>query len=741
VRTLTLLAALFASFATSAHAVAVIDDNAAAKGRRRVAAVRTAEAIVVDGTLDERAWTQAQPATGFSQQQPDEGSPSSEDSEVRFLYDDTTLYVGGLFHDRDVEHGLVVNELKRDFAPRDGDVVAVVLDTFLDRRNAFTFVTNPGGALSDSQAHDDGRQNNQDWNGIWSVRTGRNPGGWTMEMAIPFKTLRFPNRDVQVWGLNLLRVIRRRNEVAVWSTVPRQFTERKVSYAGLLEGIAGVRPGRNLRVKPSVTATAQHAGAGAGLESRMMARGDGGLDVKYGRGGLTADLTWRTDFAQVEADEQQINLSRVSLFFPEKREFFLENQGAFRVGDQQGAHTLVPFFSRRIGLSQNGAPIPVRFGGRLTGKQGPYGVGVLMMSTDAVEPGAPGQHYVAARVSREIGRGHSIGASYFGRESGADINRVGGLDVHLNLRRTLDVDAFVLHSASGLTPTLSSPDSAQASSGRQAGRGSALAGRAALSLNEARHSTTVAYTNVGGAFRNDLGFAAREDAATLTWEHEWNFRPRATQRWLRGFTVGSEGELVDDSAHTRPISRLTRHDYSLEFPDGGRFGVDLDWTEELLTDSFEIGPDVALAPGRYRYSHAVTSYRSDRSRWLSGSLELSTGDFWSGRLTGFEATSRVRVNEHLAVSGSLERNYVDLPEGAFDTTLARLRIDTSFSTRMFLNALVQYNSARRAWQTNVRFNLVHRPLSDIFIVVNETRPATGPSTRSVAVKYTQAVSF
>jgi hypothetical protein len=725
VRTLTLLAALFVSLTTSARAFSGIDDLSAAHGRRRVAAVRTAEAIVIDGTLDERAWLQAQPATGFSQQQPDEGGPSSEDSEVRFLYDDTTLYVGGLFHDRDVAHGLVVNELKRDFAPRDGDVVA--LDTFLDRRNAFTFVTNPGGALSDSQAHDDGRQNNQDWNGIWSVRTGRTSLGWTMEMAIPFRTLRFPNRDVQVWGLNLLRVIRRRNEVAVWSTVPRQFTERKVSYAGLLEGISGVRPGRNLRVKPSVTATAQRLGAGAGLASETTARGDGGLDVKYGRGGLTADLTWRTDFAQVEADEQQINLSRVSLFFPEKREFFLENQGAFRVGDQQGGHALVPFFSRRIGLSSNGAPIPVQFGGRLTGKQGPYGVGVLVMSTDGVESGAPGQHYVAARVSREIGRGHSIGASYFGRESGADRNRVGGLDVHLNLHRTLDVDAFVLQSASALSEP---PE-----------RGGALAGRAAISLNETRHSTTVAYTNVGSAYRNDLGFIAREDAATLTWEHEWNLRPRATQGWLRGFTIGGEGELVDDSAHTRPISRLARNDYSVEFPDGGRFGVDLDWNEDVLIEPFEIGPAVVLAPGRYRYAHSVTSYRSDRSRWLSGSVEVSAGDFWSGRLTGVEATSRVRVNEHLAVSGSFERNHVELPEGAFDTTLARVRIDTSFSTRMFLNALVQYNSARRAWQTNVRFNLVHRPLSDIFVVVNETRPAEGRSTRSVAVKYTQAVSF
>ena len=711
-----LCAALLQCVSIATHALASAPDPQVVEQPRRVAAVRTETPITIDGRLDEAAWSLAAPATDFYQQEPHEGHPSSERSEVRFLYDNDTLYMGGVFYDSIGERGLIINELKRDFTGRDGDVVALVLDPALDRRNAVTFLTNPGGAVSDAQAHNDGRQTNPDWNGVWFVRTGRVAGGWTAEMAIPFKTLRFPDRDLQVWGLNVLRIIRRKNEITVWSPVPRQFNELKVSYAGVLEGIQHVRPGRNLRVKPYVTAVAP------GMASGPHGHADGGTDVKYGRGGLTWDLTYRSDFSQVEADEQQINLTRVSLFFPEKREFFLENQGAFQVGDQGGsAHDLVPFFSRRIGLSSQGQPVPVFGGARLTGMHGPYGVGVLVMSTDAPDTGQ--QQYIAARVSRAVGAGHSIGGSYFAREGAGGSNRVGEVDLHLALNHTTDVDAFVLKSE---TPGVD---------GRQ------WAGRAAVNVKENRHSTSVSYTNVGPGYRNDLGFVAREDAAVGTFEHEWNIRPRATARWVRQITVGGEGELVGDSDQRRLLSRVVRNDYSVELADGGRLGVDLNWNYERLTEPFEIAAGVMLGPGEYRFPNLAASYRSDRSRWLSGSVELTSGDFSSGTIRGVEGTARVRVNAHVAFSAAVEHNRIALSEGAFDTTVARGRLDWSLSTRMFLNALVQYNSASRARLANVRFNLIHHPLSDLFIVVNETRSASGTATRSVAVKFTRLVSF
>jgi hypothetical protein len=344
------------------------------------------------------------------------------------------------------------------------------------------------------------------------------------------------------------------------------------------------------------------------------------------------------------------------------------------------------------------------------------------MSTDAPDSDRQ-QRYIAARVSREIGAGHSIGGSYFAREGGSGSNRVGELDVHLTLHRTTDVDAFLLKSE---TPGVD---------GRQ------WAGRAAVNVKEQRHTTSVSYTNVGPGYRNDLGFVAREDAAVAGWEHEWNIRPRATQRWARLFTVGGEGEFVGDSGQSLLMSRVTRNDYTMELAGGGRLGLDLNWNYERLTEPFEIASGVVLGRGEYTFQNLAATYRSDRSRRISGSIEVTSGDFWSGTIRGVEGTARVRVNAHLALSAAVEHNRVALTEGAFETTVARGRVDWSLSTRMFLNALVQYNSATRARLANVRFNLVHHPLSDLFVVVNQTRTASGTSTRSVAVKFTQLLSF
>jgi len=691
------------------------EGDADTEGRRRVTAMRVTTPIAVDGHLDEAAWREAEPAERFVQQEPHEGQPSSQPSEVRFLYDDSTLYVGGTFLDDDGADP-IIDSLKRDFTTRNGDVVAIVLDTFLDGRNAFTFSTNPGGALSDGQTHDDGRQLNQDWNGVWTVRTGRVPGGWTMEMAIPFRTLRFPRRDQQRWGLNIVRVLRRRNEVAVWSPVPRQFTERKVSYAGLLEGVDRVQPGRSLRVKPALV-----AGHRDGHGHR-----DAGLDLKYGWRDLTWDLTLRADYSQVEVDEEQINLTRISPVLPEKREFFLENQGAFTVGDQTGgggSRDLLPFFSRRIGLV-DGGPVPVHAGARVSGRQGRVGIGALAVTT-ALPGGEPGQQqFIAARMTRELGRRHRIGGVYLAHESPLGTTRTAGVDAHVGLGQTFLVDAVALRSEA-----------------TEAARGRPWALRGALQADTRRQTTRLAYTNIGDGYRNDLGYVAREDAGTLTWEHEWVFRPRAAERWLRGLTAGTEGERVDDSRHGAPVSRLIRQDWSVEFADTGRAGLDLDWNVEHLIEAFEIARGVTLAPGAYRFDRATATYRSDASRAVSGSVGLSAGEFWSGDMTGTSIGARLRLSARGAISGTLDRNHATLPEGRFDTTLAKLRVDWSFSTRAALNALVQYNSARRAWLTNVRFSLMHRPLSDVFVVYTDTRPDGAPAARSVALKYTHLLSF
>jgi hypothetical protein len=340
----------------------------AVSAQKRAQAVRVPNgSITVDGRLDEVVWKTAAPARDFVQQQPKEGRPATEPSEVRFLYDDDHLYVGGRFTEHEVDR-LVVNELKRDFVARDGDLVVLLLDTFSDRLNAYNFQTNPGCALRDSQSSDDGRYINANWDGVWTCRSTVEANAFVIEQAIPFKQLRFPRTRDQIWGMNIFRLIRHSNEQTIWNPVPRQFNQFKMSYAGVLEGLRDIQPGRNIRVKPFVLGKASRTGPGSRTSW------DGGVDVKVGlASNLVLDGTWRTDFSQVEVDAQQVNLTRFTQFFPEKREFFLENQGAFQIGGATNASTafvsatndLVPFFSRTIGLSDTGTPIPIVGGLRL----------------------------------------------------------------------------------------------------------------------------------------------------------------------------------------------------------------------------------------------------------------------------------------------------------------------------------------------------------------------------------------
>jgi hypothetical protein len=692
---------------------------------KRVTAVRTIDPIVLDGRLDEESWQLAPPATGFYQQQPDEGLLATEYSEVRFVYDDRALYVGGRFFHRGADGVPIVNELKRDFSERDGDVIAIVLDTFRDAKNASNFMTNPAGAVRDSQSHDDGRQTNQHWDAVWFVRTARFSDGWSMEMAIPFKSLRFRRSESQEWGLNILRLIRRKNEVAVWAPVPRQFTPFKVSYAGVLAGLEGVSPGFNFRIK--AFATVQGVSTDADLR-RWRGESDGGLDIKYGlSSSLTLDATYRTDFSQVEADEQQVNLTRFSLFFPEKREFFLENQGAFGVGDQSlasasGRRDLVPFFSRRIGLTNSGEVIPIRGGLRLSGRQGHYGIGLLQMWTDG-ETASPRTSYTAARLSRNVGPNASVGAIYMAKIQGQDNNAVIGADLRASVRPSFDLDVFLLRS-------------------NTTDRGSGWAGRGALTVNENRYSAHLAYTNVGPEYRNDLGFVQRSDVALVSWEYERNLRPRRTYRWVRTFTVGGEGDFFGDSAHHQLLTRLARTDFSAEFADGGRLGLDVDWNYERLSEAFAIHPGLSIQAGEYRFHQLVPFYSSDRSRWLSGSVRLTLGEFWSGQISGLNTSARVRISERLAASVSSSRDRITLPEGQFLTNVARLRVDYSFSTQMFVGAFIQYNSSGGVWTSNVRFNLIHRPLSDVYVVLNGSGGGqNGSRSRAVIVKYTHLVAF
>ena len=697
-------------------------DVEAIRATKRVVAVRISEPIVVDGTLDEPAWAQADPAEDFYQQFPDEFGPATERSEVRFLYDDDMLYVGAMLYD-DEPGRLIIDSLRRDFSNFQSDSFLLVFDTFLDRRNGYGFNTNAGGAQRDVQSSENGRRNDANWNGAWFTRSKVLENGWSTEIAVPFKTLRFPASALQEWGLQIQRIIRRRNEYATWSPVPRQFSHYSVSYAGRLTGISGVQSGSDLRITPFTTGQFTTGRPGTGSWD---GDGDAGVDMKWGvTSSLLLDASYRTDFSQVEADEQQINLTRFSLFFPEKRQFFLESPASFQVGLGQVENQrrdLVPFFTRRIGLSASGQPIPVIGGLRLTGRAGANGIGLLSMQTDDFD-GDPGANFTAARVSRNLTTEASVSGFYFGRETtgSGSFNRVSGAELRLAPASALEIEAFAMRSETS----------------DEAGD---WAGRTSVQVDTNRHRGRLGLVHVGDAFRHDLGFVRRRGVATLFGGYERVLRPANTGARIREHTLGADFDATSDDRYDQSLTRVGALTYGLQFRDGATLNARANTTYERLDAPFNVGAGLRVEAGEYAFDSIALDYRSDQSAMLSLSAEMEAGEYWTGTQRVAGGGVRFRLNEHVAASANITRNIINLPQGRFAANLERFRLDWSFSPRMFLNAFVQYNGEADAWLSNIRFNFIHRPLSDIYVVWNETR-LPGDTRRALMLKYTHLIAF
>ena len=702
-------------------AAASIQDLDAIRATKHVEAVAIDQPIHVDGVLDEPAWERATPTTDFYQQQPAEFALATRRTEVRFLYDRDTLYIGAILYDPEPDR-LITNELKRDFGGSSGDGFGLILDTFQDRRSAFGFITNPGGAQRESLGYENGRRNDANWHGVWFVKTKIRADGWSLEYAIPFKTLRFPENTSQVWGMNMVRWARRANETSTWAPVPRQFTHYNVAYAGTLTGIANAQPGRNLQVKPFATAQVRRDARGP-----FDRAGDGGVDVKWGiTSSLLLDASWRTDFSQVEADEQQINLTRFSQFFPEKREFFLESPAAFQIGvleneNENPRRDLVPFFSRRIGLSADGRPVPVLGGLRLTGRSGRQGLGVLTMQTEDFE-GRPGDNFTAARVSRDVSSSATVAGFYFGREAmgSASFNRVGGFDVRLRPRSTVEIEGFAMRSAT-------------------AGLSGDWAGRAGFRLDTQLHRARGGILHIGDAFRHDLGFVRRRGVGTAFGQYARVFRPRNPDGRVREYRVGGEAESTTDAGYSTLLTRVGQVNYEMLFADGGEVRTWARSTFERSSAPFDLG-SLTVRPGDYTFDDVGLEFRSNRSASISGSVEASAGEFWTGRQRQAGAGLRWRLSAHFALSTTVSRNAITLPQGSFTGDLVGLRADWSVTPRMFLNAFVQYNGETDTWLSNVRYNLVHRPLSDFYVVWNETH-APRATRRALLLKFTHMLAF
>ncbi len=721
-------------------------DLVATTAARHTAALRVERPPLVDGdVLGDPAWADVVPATGFRQTAPDEGQPASERTEVRVVFTDDTIYFGIVCYDRDPA-AIIVTDSRRDSSLSDSDSVQIILDTFLDQQNGFVFGTSPSGQEYDGQLVNEGAGGsgmgrggtsrgagggfNLNWDGVWQVRTTISDIGWSAEFAIPFRTVRFPTGRTQTWGVNFQRNIRRRNELAYWAPLPRQFDLFRVSMAGRLTGVeAPAGLWRTLQLTPYVVGEALRRSDT--LDNRVTALGDIGGDLKVGvTSGLTLDLTYNTDFAQVEVDQQQINLDRFSLFFPEKRPFFLENAGVFTLSNSGGAAFNDPaqtelFFSRRIGIGDGGQATPILGGIRLSGKlSDTVTVGFLNMQTEAVG-GSPANNVGVSRLRRELPNRSSIGALFVNRQAtgrGADdtdYNRTYGVDGRWGFGQNGLVSGFAAQTE---TP------------GR---RGEDYAYDMAVDYNAQAWRVRTGYMEMGDNFNPEVGFVRRTGFRKVDGGIFYTVRPDNVLniQELRPHVTFNRFWNHDDGFIE---SSLLHMDNFWEFNDSSVLTTTWNIRKEGVVDLFTVS-GVPVPPGSYDWNEVSLSYNSDRSAPVTVGARVQRSGLFGGELLSFGPSFGFRRGETLNVLLNWSRNDIDLPAGHVITNLASARVTYNFSPRLFAQSLLQYNDSAALWSVNLRFGWLQDANTGLFLVYNETDglgdiPHTSAG-RTVILKY------
>jgi hypothetical protein len=712
-----------------------------ASGAVTVRATRISEPVVVDGLLNDSHYQNVQSITGFIQQEPREGEEATESTEVWLLFDDDNVYVSARCWDSHPERE-IGNEMRRDHQSLSrNENFGVMFDTFHDRRNSFMFHVNLLGGLTDALAVDE-RNVNKDWNTVWQARTGRFEKGWTVEMAIPFKSLRFRSGREQVWGVNFRRIVQWKNEVSYLSQVPASYDLRglvKASSAATLVGLE-TAPARNLEVKPYAISTLRTDVAQEPPVENDLG-GKAGFDVKYGiTRSLVADVTVNTDFAQVEDDEIQVNLTRFDVQYPEKRDFFLEGQGNFSFGnagfgqDFNAAssgpdNTPVLFFSRRIGISDVGV-VPIRAGARVTGKVGPYTVGILNIHTDSFEPaGLDATGFSVLRVKRDVFRKSQVGAIFTHRSESLvsdGSNEVYGVDGSFGLSDALVVGGYY---AGTRTPGLSGDNESY---------------RGIFDYNSDLYGARVSHTLVDTNFNPEVGFLRREDFRESIAKFRLSRRPKGSDT-IRKVSLEPGLEYVTDPTG-RLESRQAQMTFRMELQNGDQWNVDYERNYEFLTEPFDVYPGFVIPVGGYDFQNVRVNYQLGPQRKISGWLTYQFGGFYDGTRNEWSYRGRIETSSKLSLEPIFSVDRVELPQGAFTATLLGGRTTLNVSPRMSLSALIQYSSFDSELLTNLRFRWEYQPGSDFFVVYNDGR-ATGLDeplflqSRSFSVKLTKLVRF
>jgi hypothetical protein len=699
----------------------------ASESRPSMQAVRIQAAPTLDGVITgDSAWLHVPASGGFIQSTPDEGQPASQRTEIRVAFTDDTLYIGIICFDDDPS-AIVVSDSRRDASLRQSDSVTLILDTYADGQNGFVFGTNPSGLQFDGQMSREsttrfgnsgtGAGFNVNWDGVWEVKTTTDKNGWSAEFALPFKTLRYAKQDQQSWGLNVQRNIRRRNETAYWAPLERQFDLFRLVDAGRLHNVEAPSQ-TNLQFIPYLLQGFNEVG-----NSGTLSDFEAGFDIKYGlTQSLTLDLTYNTDFAQVEVDEVQVNLDRFNLFFPEKRPFFLENAGQFSVGDGSNIEL---FFSRRIGISEDGEVIPINYGTRISGKIDHTNVGLLYMQTDNL--GSIGaDDFLVARVNQELDGRSSIGAMYVTREAtgplatAGDENQTLGLDGRWGVGEYGLLTGFVAETD---TPGLEGNNRAFSIKGEY--------------IN-ADWNMFLSWTEVEENFSPEVGFLRRSNYRSPSAFVLRSIRLEESRYGIHEVRPHVRYTNYEDFNDFRTSSILHFHS-PVEWKNGAEFGPAINFTTEGLLEPFEISDGIFVPTGTYDNTEFQFQAQTNQGSPFSMTLQGTIGGFYNGDRVNLEPGIKWRHGDKFTSQFSWSRNDVNLPTGKFTTDLGRVRLSYTLPDKSSLQALFQYNSVDEVWSTNLRYSWLRSANTGLFIVYNDLQGFGAYNgdqpNRSILIKY------
>lgn len=684
-------------------------------------AVRVEAEPTLDGILDEEVWLQAVPVSQFRQRNPEEGTLASERTEVRIVYSSQAIYFGVTCYDSEPDQ-IIATQRGRDAEMGSDDNFAIILDTFHSHRNSFLFEMNPLGARFDSWITDEGLRMSPEWDERWEVSISIDEAGWVAEVRIPFTALRMPSQETQEWGIDFRRNIRRKNEEVVWSNYRRDFQFEQVSQAGHLTGLEQISSGFSFRIKPFGVLGLRRVTLDSGGSSTHNNSDIGLEDFKYRLSpNLTLDLTLRPDFAETEVDQQRANLTRFPLFFPEKREFFLEDAGVFDFGPGGARPELKLFHSRRVGLTEEREEVPIPFGGRLTGSAGGFELGFLDVQTESSEL-EPWRNYAIGRVKRNVFSRSYVGAmaTNLETEQSDDYNRTAGFDSILVFFDHLTAVSFVARSWS---PGVSEDSWAT--------RPLKLTWESDLITANAEHMI------IQRNFEAEMGFVPRSDMKQTI--GDLTIQPRPDSEWIRSFTLGSNLTYITNQAgdlETRDQNLLL----GTEWESGDRLRVNLGRNLERITEPFLLRDQLLIFPGTYRNNRVNVRFRTFPGRRISNFFGVGWEDFWGGDRFSIEMSPNLILSDQVTVEIDYNFDEISLPQGQLTSHVINTIVRYNLTNSWLTSTTAQYDSSEELFNLNFRLNYIYRPGDDVFFVFNRTR--TNLSTDwSVALKVTRSFDF